>query len=58
MIEQEQEPNVCFSCGEEFVVHTSYDSAEVSFCPFCGSEIDAEEDFDDEDDIFGEAFDE
>jgi transcription initiation factor IIE alpha subunit len=41
MIEQEQEPQMCYECDEEFVVHSSYDTqSQVSFCPFCGSEMD------------------
>lgn len=52
MIEQEKEPNVCYSCDEEFVVQTPYETeAIVEFCPFCGSEVETEEsiDFGDED---------
>lgn len=45
MLEQEQEPHVCFNCDAEFVVHTIYDVEDaVSFCPFCGSEIELSED--------------
>ena len=40
MIEQEQEPHVCYECDAEFIVHTPYDDENmVSFCPFCGSEM-------------------
>ena len=50
MLEQEQEPHVCFNCDAEFVVHTIYDVDDtVSFCPFCGSEIELTEDELDED---------
>ena len=45
MIEQEPQPHICFECDAEFVVHTPFDSEEqVSFCPFCGSEVDPTED--------------
>lgn len=47
MLEQDQEPHICFNCDAEFVVHTLYDmEEEVSFCPYCGSEVESE--FDDE----------
>ena len=56
MLEHEQEPHVCFECDAEFVIHTPYDVNDpVSFCPFCGSEIEDSEDandIDEEDDIF------
>jgi rRNA maturation endonuclease Nob1 len=49
MIEQEQNPHVCFECDSEFVVHTPYnDDQPISFCPFCGSEVESEEDDDDD----------
>ena len=45
MIEQEKEPHLCYSCDEEFVVHTPYETtASVTFCPFCGSEVEEDED--------------
>lgn len=53
MLEEESEPVVCFECDAEFVVHTPYqrDSSEqVCFCPFCGSEVEGEEDDLDEED--------
>ena len=54
MIEQEKEAHICYSCDEEFVVNTPYETdATVDFCPFCGSEVEASEDdlvFDEEDD--------
>lgn len=54
MIEQEKQAHICYSCDEEFVVNTPYETeATVDFCPFCGSEVEASEDdliFDDEDD--------
>lgn len=54
MIEQEREPVICYSCDSEFIVHTPYEmESSVSFCPFCGSEVD--EDLEDlEDDLFDE----
>ena len=54
MIEQEKEPHICYSCDEEFVVNTPYETeASVAFCPFCGSEVESASDdiqFDDEED--------
>ena len=54
MIEQEKEAHICYSCDEEFVVNTPYETeATVEFCPFCGSEVEGTEDdliFDEEDD--------
>lgn len=53
MIEQESQPHVCYNCDEEFVVSTPYQTeASVDFCPFCGSEVENDEDtllFDEED---------
>jgi len=43
----------CYDCGSEFNVHPSFDIEEpVSFCPYCGGEIEHEQDddFDDTDD--------
>ncbi len=41
----ENQPHICFECDAEFIVHTPYDMDEpVSFCPFCGSEVELEED--------------
>lgn len=53
MLEEESEPVVCFECDAEFIVHTPYqrDSSEqICFCPFCGSEVEGEEDDLDEED--------
>jgi hypothetical protein len=51
MLEEESEPIVCFNCEAEFVVHTLYEQEEqVNFCPFCGSEVEGEEDDIDDDD--------
>jgi len=45
MIEQEKEPHVCYSCDEEFIVQTSYETeAVVEFCPFCGSDVEVDSD--------------
>lgn len=53
MLEDEEHgPIICYNCDEEFVIHTPYKTeAIVSFCPFCGSEV---EDIDEEveDDLF------
>lgn len=54
MIEQEKDAHICYSCDEEFIINTPYETeATVNFCPFCGSEVDTDEDtlnFDEEDD--------
>lgn len=51
MLEQEKEPHICFECDAEFIVHTPYDDDEqISFCPFCGSEMELDEDIDDDED--------
>lgn len=35
----------CYECDEEFTVQSTYDTEDpVSFCPYCGSEIEHEED--------------
>lgn len=58
MIEQEPQPHICFECDAEFVVHTPFDSEEqVSFCPFCGSEVDPTEDELNDDDEQADLFD-
>lgn len=45
MLERDQEPHICFECDAEFIVHTPYDMEEsISFCPFCGSEVELDED--------------
>jgi rRNA maturation endonuclease Nob1 len=58
MLEHEQEPHICFECDAEFVIHTPFDVDDpVSFCPFCGSEIESEdldEDLDDDDGVLGD----
>lgn len=37
----------CLDCDEEFTVSSIYESeSEVSFCPFCGCELEYEEDDD------------
>ena len=60
MLEQEQEPTVCYNCDEEFVVQSSYtEEPVVCFCPFCGSELadsDQEDYMDDEEDEDGDTF--
>jgi predicted RNA-binding Zn-ribbon protein involved in translation (DUF1610 family) len=57
MIEQETQPHVCYSCDEEFVVTTPYETeASVEFCPFCGSDVEGDQDtliFDEEEDEDG-----
>ena len=49
MVEREQDPHACFECDADFVVHTAYEMEEsVSFCPFCGSEVDNNDNLEDE----------
>ena len=52
MIEQEPEAHICYECDSEFVIHTPFDTDQkISFCPFCGSEIEDDfDEFDEEDD--------
>jgi RNA polymerase subunit RPABC4/transcription elongation factor Spt4 len=45
MIEDQEEPIICYNCDQEFVVTSAYGDEAVEFCPFCGSEL-AEEDED------------
>lgn len=34
----------CYECGAEFLVQPAFDIEEpISFCPYCGSEIEHEE---------------
>lgn len=57
MLEEESEPVVCFNCEAEFIVHTPYEresSEQVCFCPFCGSEVEGDEDDLDDDDEEGD----
>lgn len=46
----------CYECDSEFTVEQVTKGLEleenISFCPFCGSEMDYEEDEDDSDDYF------
>lgn len=47
--DDEPEVHICYACESEFAIHTPYETDNsISFCPFCGSEIDT--DIDDEDD--------
>lgn len=50
MIEKEQEAHFCYECEAEFIIHTPYNTDQlISFCPFCGSEIEnLNEDFDED----------
>ena len=55
MIEQEKEPHMCYSCDEEFVIQTPYETeASVAYCPFCGSDVETDDDtlnFDEDGDV-------
>ena len=55
MLEEDQEvPYICYNCDAEYVVHTPYKTEEpVSFCPFCGCEVEGVEE-----DLEGDLFDE
>jgi len=45
------EPFICYECNNEFTVDNEYDSDDqVSFCPYCGSEIEHEEEEEELDD--------
>jgi rRNA maturation endonuclease Nob1 len=47
----------CYECGAEFTVQPSFDIDEpISFCPYCGSEIEHEEEEDDLDDLEDEDY--
>jgi hypothetical protein len=55
MHEIEHEPHLCYNCDTEFTIHTPYETdLPLAFCPFCGSEVEGEEDDfeDEEDDLF------
>ena len=41
--------HVCEYCDTEFTVLSSSD-ADLAFCPYCGSELDEDADFEDEED--------
>ena len=48
---KESVEHVCYECDAEFVVEPIGQTDDIiSFCPFCGSELDLEEDLDEEDD--------
>jgi hypothetical protein len=51
MEREENEAHFCYECDSEFIVTTPYDNEQmISFCPFCGSEMDGiDEEFADED---------
>lgn len=49
MFEHDPTTHICYECDSEFMVHAPYDQENtVSFCPYCGSEIENEADFDEE----------
>lgn len=44
---QLEELHYCNNCDAEFSVYSSFDNEEeISFCPYCGSELDFDEDSD------------
>ena len=54
-IEENEEIHLCINCDAEFVVSRIDDELDgVSFCPFCGYDInsDSEDVFDDEEDNY------
>ena len=59
----EKKPHVCYECDSEFFVFPTYEESEVgeiSWCPYCGSELEAAaEDIEEEaDEYFKEVDDE
>lgn len=55
----EEELFLCYECDTEFTVSTESEDALVSFCPYCGSELeheDDDEDYDDDDDLEDEEY--
>jgi len=56
----DKSPHVCYECDSEFFIFSTYEDSEVgevSFCPYCGSELESieeddymEEDYLEEDD--------
>jgi DNA-directed RNA polymerase subunit RPC12/RpoP len=50
----EKTPYICYECDSEFFVFSTYEdeTQPPSFCPYCGSELDAfeEDDLDPEED--------
>lgn len=45
MIEQQVEPQLCYACDAEFIVYDVVgDSQQARFCPYCGNDVDNEED--------------
>jgi hypothetical protein len=46
---------MCYSCDEEFVIQTPYETeASVAYCPFCGSDVETDDDtlnFDEDGDV-------
>jgi rRNA maturation endonuclease Nob1 len=51
MLEKDGIEHVCYECDAEFTVEPIGETDDViSFCPFCGSELDLEEDLDEEED--------
>lgn len=50
MFEEDKEIHLCYSCDAEFSVDALTDEELPSYCPFCGSELeyDEEDDLDDE----------
>lgn len=44
------DPITCYNCEEEFKVETIFETeATVCFCPFCGTDLEFEEEDDDAD---------
>lgn len=46
----EEEFFLCYECDAEFSVNAESEDALVSFCPYCGSELELDEQDDDDDD--------
>lgn len=46
---EEQKLYLCYSCDAEFSIDPMTDEDEPSYCPYCASELDIDEDLDYED---------
>lgn len=46
---EEQKLYLCYSCDAEFSIDPMTDEDEPTYCPYCGTELEYEEDLDDED---------
>lgn len=48
-IDEEEEINLCVNCDAEYIIsRVDGDKEEPTFCPYCGYDINSDEDFFDE----------